>query len=209
MKQVFSKFNLKDIQENAVSRSTIKYRRRRYLIDPGFQYWFIGKITILAVSIIVFSLFLLALAYQQYADITVELMQPDPFGASGGIRTVSKHGSAFSLLWPVLAISLTGTLLVTLFFGLIISHRMAGPVYRIRMVLKEMSEGNLSGKLVLRKNDAFHPLAGSINILGDSWRKNVQELQELCGKLESAVDGNGQEQLLKRINELLAGFKTK
>ena len=192
-----------------MSRSTMKHRRRRYLIDPGFQYWFIGRITILAVSIIVFSLFLLALAYQQYGDITVELMQPDPFGVSGVIRTVAKHGSVFSLLWPVLAVSLMGTLLVTLFFGLIISHRMAGPVYRMRMVLKEMTEGDLSGKLVLRKNDAFHPLAGSINSLGDSLQKTVQELQELCGKLESTVDGSGQEQLLKRINERLAGFKIK
>lgn len=192
-----------------MSQTTIKSRRRRYLIDPDFQYWFIGRITILAVSIIIFSLFLLALAYQQYGDITVELMQPDPFSAAGGIKTVSKHGSVFSLLWPVLAVSLIGTLLVTFFFGLILSHRMAGPVYRMRMVLKEMAEGDVSGILKLRKKDAFQPLAESINILKDSWRKKVCELQDLCGKLESAVDGSGQRQLLKRINELLSGFKTK
>lgn len=192
-----------------MSQPTMKHRRRQYLIDPGFQYWFIGRITILAVAILVFSLFLLALAYQQYGDITVELMQPDPFGAAGGIKTVAKHSSVFSLLWPVLAISMAGTLLVTFFFGLFLSHRMAGPIYRIRMVLKEMAEGNVSGILRLRKKDAFQPLAESINILKDSWRKKVQELQELCRKLESTVEGSGQEQLLKRINELLAGFKTK
>lgn len=191
-----------------MSQPTIKYRRRQYLIDHGFQYWFISRIAILAISIILFSLFLFALVYQQYGDITVELMQPDPFSAAG-IKTVSKHGSVFSLLWPVLAISLAGTLLVTFFFGLILSHRMAGPVYRIRMVLKEMAEGDVSGILRLRKKDAFQPLAESINSLKDSWRKKVQELQDICGKLESTFDGSVRDQLLKRINELLAGFKTK
>lgn len=184
-------------------------KRRLYLIDPGFQYWLMGKIAALAVSIIVFSLFLLALAYQEYGDITVELMQPDPFGAPDGVWTVSKQSSVFSLLWPVLTVCLLGTLLVTFFFGLIVSHRMAGPVYRMRTALKGMAEGDLSGRIVLRKHDAFKPLADSINVLGDSWRGMLQELQTACVELESTPDGNGQEQHLRKIHGLLAGFKTK
>ena len=127
-----------------------KYKRRQYIIDSRFQYSLISKFAILSASIVIGSLSFLVLAYYIYGDIQVSIEQPIPFGLADSF--VDNEDMAtytlMNLLWPVLSICLVGTIIFTFFFSLIVSHRMAGPVYRMRNLLNEMDERRLkpSGK---------------------------------------------------------------
>jgi len=49
------------------------------------------------------------------------------------------------------------------FFGVFFLHRVAGPVYRIRQVLRQMASGELPPDVHLREHDFFHETAAELN----------------------------------------------
>jgi signal transduction histidine kinase len=73
--------------------------------------------------------------------------------------------------------------------GLIVSNRVAGPVYRIKAHLTRLYGRDYSRDMKLRKKDEFHDLAGELNRLTQRLREDsaLREdfLRELRQKLES------------------------
>ena len=60
----------------------------------------------------------------------------------------------------VIAAALAGMLI---YLGIRISHRICGPVYHIRMVLKELREGKPLRAITLREKDELKELADDLN----------------------------------------------
>jgi methyl-accepting chemotaxis protein len=84
---------------------------------------------------------------------------------------------------------------------------MAGPVYRMRQLLEEMGQGDISGSMShLREKDDFKQLFIDINNVKENWRTRIQELQLAC---QNIGEGETQKQNLKRINDIAFSFKTK
>jgi len=181
-------------------------KRRTYIVDPEFQYRLIRKISVIAILIIVMSLSFLVIVHQLYGDIEIKIAQPDPFEISGIVTTLPEQASLLRLLWPVMLICVFVTLSLTFVFGVIISHRMAGPVYRIRKTLGEMAQGNLSGQIQLRKKDEFKSLCQDINNLKTQWGLKIKELREICQELENG-DEKIEKKHLSRLNKILSTFK--
>lgn len=71
-----------------------------------------------------------------------------------------------SILIIFIAVIATG------FFGVFFLHRVAGPVYRFRQVLKKMGSGEIPGDVRLRKRDFFKETADELN-------RVIQLLREL------------------------------
>ncbi len=185
-----------------------KYKRRQYIVDSQFQYSLIRKFAILTASIVIGSLSFLVLVYYRYGDVQVSIDQPIPLGLpeslveNGGMVTYT----LMNLLWPVLSICLFGTTIFTFFYSVIISHRMAGPVFRMRKLLGEMAKGDLSSPVSrLRKKDEFKHLFADINDVKERWRLQIQELQVACRELDEDIS---QELHLKRIKEIASSFQT-
>ncbi len=167
-----------------------------------------SKFGILTACVVIGSLSFLVLVYHKYGDIQVSVVQPVPFGLLDSL--VDKEGAGtytlLDLLWPVLAICLVGTIIFTFFFSLIVSHRMAGPVYRMRCLLVEMAKGDLSRPVSrLRKKDEFKHLFADINTVKEHWRTQIRELRLAC---QGLGENGSQEQHLKRIKEIASSFKT-
>jgi len=185
-----------------------KYKRRQYIVDSRFQYSLISKFAILSASIVIGSLSFLVLAYYMYGDIQVSIEQPMPFGLSDSFMDDGDQATytLMNLLWPVLAICLVGTIIFTFFFSLFVSHRMAGPVFRMRNLLSEMAKGDVSRPVSnLRKKDEFKHLFADINEVKEYMRLQIKELQLACREL--GEDGT-QDQQLKRIKKIASSFKT-
>ncbi len=186
-----------------------RYKRRQYIVDRTFQYGLIRKFTIVATFIVIGSLSSLVLVYYKYGDVQIAITQPTPFGQ---IDTLIEEGTVstrtlLDLLWPVLSICLVGTIIFTLIYSVIISHRLASPVYRMRQILKEMAQGDISSPSSQpRKKDEFKMLFTDINNVKECWRTRIQELQSAC---QNIGEDKIQKQNLKRINDIVFSFKTK
>lgn len=183
------------------------YKRRRYIVDREFQYRLIRRFVVLALLMVAMSIGFLVLVYIFYGDIQFQLAQPDPFSPSGRGEALVVQKTLLGLLWPILAICLGIALAITFLFGVLISHRMAGPVFRIQRELADMREGDLRGSVRLRNKDDFKPLAESINAVKRSWRGSVNDLLRIRAELESADAGTRTERL-REMEKTLARFTT-
>ena len=184
-----------------------KYKRRIYIIDPGFQYRMIFKSCLVGVVIIVMSLFFLAMVHHLHGDVEVTMLtQPDPFAPDPtSLSSPPQPTSLLSLLWPTMAASVGIMLLFLFFYVMIASHRMAGPIFRLRRIIREMSEGDISGEVRLRKKDEFKHLAKEVDNLKVSLRAKVKQLQDLTGNVD--IDDATCRKNMARAGEILSGFK--
>jgi methyl-accepting chemotaxis protein len=140
-------------------------KRRNYFIEKRFQlkYSLLTMLLLLAYSflfvIIIFAPYMLTL----YFDYPL----------------VEKTEAARAILllhakvWP-------GICAVILLFGIVsiyVSHKVAGPLYRLKKTLSEITKGNLNVTVKLRKWDDLKDLADHLNMLVEELRTFVTTLR--------------------------------
>jgi HAMP domain-containing protein len=67
-------------------------------------------------------------------------------------------------VWPALAVLIPAAAV----FSIYLTHRLAGPLFRIEHTARELIRGNLALRIRLRKGDELHELAGLLNEVLDT-----------------------------------------
>ncbi|MFA6281070.1 MAG: methyl-accepting chemotaxis protein [Candidatus Omnitrophota bacterium] len=97
--------------------------------------------------------------------------------------------------------------IITISVTLFISHRIAGPLYRLEHDITEVGKGNLSIRIYVRKKDELNDLVGFLNQMIDSIRKIIVDVNtELTGISVANISGNAQ-QKLENAKNLLKKFR--
>jgi methyl-accepting chemotaxis protein len=141
------------------------YKRSKIVID-NLQY------RLLIVGIIYFAIVVIIFACGVFVPVIMQLEK-------AGISSHEAQSAAHQFLvlhervWPPLAFAFV--LLVV--HSVLVSHRIAGPLFRIRAVLESVGGGDLSGKITLRKNDYLKTDADTVNTMIDSLREKIDRLQ--------------------------------
>lgn len=65
------------------------------------------------------------------------------------------------IVWAALMAGLGG--LFAMLTGLLMTHRMAGPIYKFKLELKRIEEGKAPRPIAVRKHDEFHDVAEALN----------------------------------------------
>ena len=75
------------------------------------------------------------------------------------------------------------------------SHKVAGPLYRMKMALRQITSGQLDFRVSFRKNDVVHPMASSLNHMIDQYNEklNFIESRLLALRKSSVLLLEGQE----------------
>ena len=63
-------------------------------------------------------------------------------------------------------------------FSIYLTHRLAGPLFRIEQTARELIRGNLALRIRLRKGDELHELAGLLNEVLDTLEQSFQGIRE-------------------------------
>ncbi len=131
--------------------------RRIYLINPKFQLSIISYA--LFISVITIAVFYMSNLYfiGKLVSVGTSLnYSPDhPFFAF--IREQKK------MMHSVFLVTASTVCLTIVIGGLILSHRIAGPVFRLQEYLESLVENRTFKKLSFRKRDYFSDLAESMN----------------------------------------------
>ncbi|MFC1668029.1 hypothetical protein ACFL1T_01435 [Chlamydiota bacterium] len=154
-------------------------RRRKFLIDKRIQFSFLRAtiISILLVSAF-FGFFILkindyltdTLVMHAEREINLNFGETETVEPKGrDLRDELKKRDIIFMLQIVIAIFLMSLLVG--FYTIRFSHRIAGPVFRIKRCLEEFISGNNSVRVYLRKNDFLHDLAEKFNQLMDRFEK--------------------------------------
>jgi len=159
-------------------RNNLPNRRKTYFIKKSFQRNFIIKFCILVIIGAVLSGSLIYVFSSATVTTTFE-----------NCRLQIKSTADFIL--P--AVLLSGAVVVTLIglasvaVTLFTSHRIAGPLYRIKEDLKQLAGGNLKIKFNLRQTDEIQVLAEGLDKMTQSLRCDVGEIKRLAEQLRAEL----------------------
>ena len=130
------------------------YHRRIVLIDPPFQLRF----SLYVVSwIFVLTLFYPFLIFEIF-DSMMALIPATH--AANMIDKVNARRNELMMLLIVMQLLFAG---VTFLMTIYLSHRIAGPIYKLKKFLSESTGGRLVAPMTFRKADHFHDLAAMYN----------------------------------------------
>ena len=146
--------------------------RKQYLINRRFQLQWMGKIFLLmtAVSIIVGW----TIYYAVWDATTTQLKGL----VAQAVLTQSQVLPISSTIKSSIALGLITRGLILVFILAVLSvfltHRIAGPIYKIKKTIRLIYDGRSSERVVLRDHDEFQDLAEEVNHLIDHFQQNKQ-----------------------------------
>lgn len=140
------------------------YKRSILLINPKFQL----KISALVCALAVLSSLVYPMTIADILDgIPKNLLQSDP-------EIANRFADKKKNLMPVLLLWQIGINGFIFLYIIRVTHKIAGPMFKLQNYLQGIRDGNPITKLFFRKGDAFHEVADSINETFDS----IQERQK-------------------------------
>ena len=144
-------------------------KRNRFLVLPAFQIRFMTYI-------ICFAVFGIAVLYASiYFYFERLVVQGQELGLAPDhvyFEFIENQKSLLNMTFFSVSVIVFGGLLVA---GLALSHKIAGPVYRIQFYLQSLySEGKTPGKLKFRDGDFFPEVAELVNGLVEHYEKEAE-----------------------------------
>jgi methyl-accepting chemotaxis protein len=134
-------------------------RRKTYLINPRFQWRFIGfmaVVSLLAISILYVSNVLFFRNMTQEA-LAVGLAPDNPY-----FDFLEEQRSSLSLVYfGVSAVAFA----LMMGLGILYSHRIAGPLHKLSNRMQEIADGADPTPVSFRRDDQFQELTGSFNAM--------------------------------------------
>ena len=79
----------------------------------------------------------------------------------------------WAFVWTSVIISVVGTLI-----GLRFSHRLAGPIFRLKKELRRLNEGEKIEEIVLRDADFFKEVVDELNLVVGRFGVKKEQKQE-------------------------------
>ena len=179
-------------------------KRTRIFIASRFQVRYIGLILIFIFSTAILT------GYTVY--VTTWIM----FGEK--LAAVYPQGLLLDIVKKVNMVLFLRLIFLTplvILIALVLSNRIAGPIYRIQRFLRKISRGDYKGRLRLREKDELQDLANALNHLAsilcserDGRREKIDTVRSETGELEKAVMAgeDDRQKLLNRIMEIRQGL---
>jgi nitrogen fixation/metabolism regulation signal transduction histidine kinase len=97
------------------------------------------------------------------------------------------HQNAQAFLLKILVI-LVLTAFVTVLFGIYFSHKIAGPVFKLKRYLKALGDGNFAEEIQFRRTDYLEELQVILNRLVDKFRTRQREGLDAAEAMREETD---------------------
>lgn len=161
-------------------------KRKIYYIEKEFQTKYI-LLTIL--SLLTYTFAFLIIIFSPYM-LTLYL---DFYSLSEKAEAARTLLLLHSTVWP----GIGGIILLFGALSIFITHKIAGPLYRLKKSISEITEGNLDVRVKLREGDDLKDLAEHVNVLAEELRSFVNTvrvdydlLSEYISEIEREIKAN-------------------
>lgn len=173
-------------------------RRKNYFIKKRFQMNFSSKFILLIVleSILIVSLFLYISANTLTTGYLNSILRIEP------TRDFFFVPFVLITLIVVLGISLAGMIVFIL-----LSHRIAGPLYRFEKVLEQLSEGDLTTVVHLRNTDQLLGFEKALNSFIETLCQRIATIKEKLEEAQGLLKQSNDPQQLAKLKDKLESIK--
>jgi len=169
-------------------------KRRIYLVKKDFQLKFILKFCLILLAGVIVSTGLLFFLSQDTLTSSFQDSRLQIKSTGLAILPAVIDTNLFTLGLVILA-----AIIVILF----ITHKIAGPLFRLEKELTRIGNGDLTGRITLREKDQITEIADSINKVADQLHQKVQEIQaDVDDAVSSAAHLNAPASLIDELTRL-------
>ena len=130
------------------------YKRKQYLVDRGYQLRFVTRVFLVVFTVAVTSS--LIATSLLWANMYRPELEPQATLIASLIAVATTLLIQLLLAIPIVYI-----------LGIRQSHRVVGPMNRLKQTLEAISAGDFSKRITLRQGDALEDLATSINHMAE------------------------------------------
>ena len=170
-------------------------KRRRILIKRAFQLRYVGAILFFVLLITLISTITIYMSIFPYLSEKLANVYPQ-----GRLVMVLRNANMKVLM------STAVVLPIAVWVGIMFSHRIAGPWYRMEVILREIAEGSLVARVNLRKGDELQSLGDAINEVTDNLRAMAKENVEYIDSLDDTLKSFEDELKKDSLDEIKAGL---
>jgi methyl-accepting chemotaxis protein len=155
-----------------------RHRRRSFVSKPNFQL----KLTIVFMLVVTIVANLVGgICYLFLSDKIAQLMASNPEIFAG-----VEMGDVARFLVPRILLAEAISLCIVFVLSILITHTIAGPVYRLEQTAKEIAKGNLGIVTRLRPRDEFKELADAFNDMCAGLAVRLLAIREAVEDCEAA-----------------------
>lgn len=112
-----------------------------------------------------------------------------------------------SSMLPLFGLKIGMYMLMVLIVSAVISHRMAGPVFKFEKSCATLAEGDLSHRVYLRQGDQLTDLQDQFNNMAGAVDEVVKEYEKFRAAAGEAGMKDQAEGLARRVAEIMPKFK--
>ncbi len=152
------------------------FRRRRFIVNRDLQ------LALLRNSFLYVLLFVVVIGMVFFVPLMAELTDRHS-RSEGAVQLESQIRYLYTYFWPAVILAM----ILIFLHSVRASHKVAGPLYRFKVVLEELKEGKISSPIRIRKGDYLLQEAELINQVLESLRQNLEGLQEAQVQLKQAL----------------------
>ena len=151
-----------------------RFRRRQYLVDKNFQVKFIFNFCVI---VIISSLAIGALVFFLSRNSTTVAIE------NTKVTVKSTADFILPMLSLIVGVSAVFFSLVLGVLALVVSHRIVGPLYRLRRDIDMLKEGDFTKQFQVRNKDQLKDLAKSLGSMSLALREKHSELKKKSDSL--------------------------
>jgi methyl-accepting chemotaxis protein len=180
-----------------------RYRRSIFLINKPFQFRF----ALYVCSFLIAMSFAYPMIIYQVFDYFVSYVARDPMAPA--ITTLHETRDEIVFLLVIMQL---GVLLACFIMSIFMSHRIAGPLFKLRKFMSAAKTGKIGEELFFRKADHFKELATEYNEMMRGIRsivgKNVETLSAAIAQIERAETHAADPQSKKDLADAVAALRS-
>jgi nitrogen fixation/metabolism regulation signal transduction histidine kinase len=170
-----------------------QYQRKTVIIKRGLQYRYMLFIS--AVSFIAFMLVIMDMIWTLH-----KVSQNHPM-------IIEVLDEVFSSI-PLMFFKIALYLIVVVILAVVISHKIAGPIYKFEKICELISKGDMTQRVYLRKGDALVELQNSFNTMMKNINSIMKINEDFRKKLkEKNIETSEIEKIEKEIKEIMPDYK--
>jgi methyl-accepting chemotaxis protein len=154
------------------------FRRRKFIVNRDLQ------MALLRNSFLYAFLFVLVIGEVFFVPLMAELTDAES-PSETSVQVANQIQYLYTYFWPAVIFAM----ILILLHSIRASHKVAGPLYRFKVVLEALKEGEISPPIHIRKGDYLQQEAELINQVLESLRQNLKGLQQAQVQLNQALSG--------------------
>ncbi|MBT6324663.1 MAG: HAMP domain-containing protein [Bdellovibrionales bacterium] len=135
------------------------------LINPKFQKKYVFWMSSTGIILTCINATIIYFFTKENYEFLVEMLE----------MTEEARGQMYQELYQIiglLGVSSIVFMIIVSIWGIILSHRVAGPLHKLKMSIDNIKNGETDTRVFFRKNDHFQDLAASFNDMMDELTKN-------------------------------------